>query len=55
MNKLYVVGLGPGGAEGMTAAARAALDRAEQRALCRAMLQGCRWDGEVLTLTLCRL
>ena len=29
MNKLYVVGLGPGGAEGMTAAARAALDRAD--------------------------
>ena len=37
------------------ALAGAALDRAEQRALCRAMLQGCRWDGEALTLTLCRL
>ena len=32
-----------------------ALDRAEQRALCRVLVQGCRWDGEVLTLTLCRL
>lgn len=32
MAKLYIVGLGPGNAEGMTAAARAALDRAE--ALC---------------------
>ncbi len=29
MNKLYVVGLGPGGACGMTAAARAALEAAE--------------------------
>ena len=37
------------------ALAGAALDREEQRALCRAMLQGCRWDGESLTLTLCRL
>ena len=26
MNKLYVIGLGPGGAYGMTAAARAALE-----------------------------
>ena len=37
------------------ALAGAALNREEQRALCRAMLQGCRWDGEALTLTLCRL
>lgn len=29
MNKLYVIGLGPGGAYGMTAAARAALEEAE--------------------------
>ncbi len=29
MNKVYVVGLGPGGALGMTAAARAALEQAE--------------------------
>lgn len=29
MNKIYVVGLGPGGPEGMTAAARAALDAAD--------------------------
>lgn len=29
MNKVYVVGLGPGGASGMTAAARAALEQAE--------------------------
>lgn len=29
MNKVYVVGLGPGGAPGMTAAARAALEQAE--------------------------
>lgn len=29
MNKLYIVGLGPGGPEGMTGAARAALERAE--------------------------
>ena len=35
--------------------AGAALDRAEQRALCRVLVQGCRWDGETLTLTLCRL
>ena len=37
------------------ALAGAALNREEQRALCRAMLQGCRWDGETLTLALCRL
>ena len=35
--------------------AGAALDRAEQRALCRAMVRACRWDGETLTLALCRL
>ena len=29
MNKVYVVGLGPGGVEFMTAAARAALERAD--------------------------
>ncbi len=29
MNKLYIVGLGPGGPEGMTAAARAAMEKAE--------------------------
>ena len=29
MNKLYIVGLGPGGPEGMTAAARAAMEKAD--------------------------
>ena len=29
MNKVYMVGLGPGGAEFMTAAARAALERSD--------------------------
>ena len=37
------------------ALAGAALDRTEQRALCRALVQACRWDGEALHLTLYRL